>query len=347
MQFSSKILSVGGFYIIEDSLYCFSLDGKLDRYDNFKWRWSTQSNTQYSLINVSENELCSWWQFTRLVKFNKKNGAILSDIETPSFKPLFSKDGIIFGVIILTSIEDNSLFSFGQLNQENKSEILVETDKYMPIYAFENNIICQYFHAYSCYDLITGKKKWDIDISEWEKYCTNVGLKNGQTNLRIVHTTPTSIWVNTSWGTGSIDIKTGKLKWFKEIYPFTRQGKLIALHAKCEYREYDTETGDVIFSTDMKDILTLNKDYPDYGKIDLIGDRHVILIDGFMNSKAIIFDKYSGKKVWECAFLNEDGSKIGIATDSLQVHNNRIYILDNNQTLHIFEDEVTSVSSFK
>ena len=345
MRYLNNINNVVTFFVIKNNVYTFSLDGKLSKFLNFKKEWEVIINTQYFLKEIGENIICSWSQFSCIVFFDAQSGKVLIETNV-SFRPIKFDDNWIYGMFLSKNIDGSSEFSFGKLNHELEPTILIELSDFAPIFFWRDRVICTN-KVLTCHPLSTGEEKWRIDIGDIGKYLRLGEMTQGSVHSMEAHENVLCVALGNDVILG-IDIETGKTIWQRQMtlmtgLPYTfSEGKLYCFSLEkiggvisnegVNYHVFDMQTGAEevhVFPTPFDTPLGFTK--------PTIAGNLLLTTDVYAR-KIYLMDKYTAV-VQETITLEGEGDRIPI-DNSPQLHGNRLYQLDGDRVLHIFEREM-------
>jgi hypothetical protein len=201
--------------------------------------------------------------------------------------------------------------------------------------------------------LLTGEYDWEVDLGE--KSIINIyGISGAILSVSYNYKSNPH-----HYGLCGIDIQTGNIIWEKELkgfYPYTAQTspqntRLISIHTghftlngirlksgKNVFIEFDTATGEIIRSGTLSVLDDLSLNIKDF----ILQDNKIYFTahcKGSFGPIAIGVLDYETLSLlwWEEVRLEADTDWMGHFLVQLQVSENRIYVLDDMNTLHIYQ----------
>jgi outer membrane protein assembly factor BamB len=330
MQYLNNIQNnISRFFLLQDGLYYFTDKSLLIKFNEINHApiWSIEMDTQYTLLGNSAKYLISFWQYRKIV--NIIDGKIASEANIP-FKPIKLKvDESIEGIFYYDKI-----FYYGYLSNDFKeSKIIFSTQQRMPQTVTDNFIICfgESLNTIVCFKIGEGNPIWQKEFSE--KITGDILVYDDKLLV--------SLW--DSQDLICLEQSTGEEIWrCKEISVISNRiikGNKLYQLSYHNYKVVDLDSGELI---EYLDLSHLNERQLKITPIAdcLENDRIYFTSSGYGSSFPLMVGSFNIKSLeydWLHSF--ENIKKHGFPSDSLQYHDGRLYVLDMDNTLHIFEEE--------
>jgi outer membrane protein assembly factor BamB len=138
-----------------------------------------------------------------------------------------------------------------------------------------------------------------------------------------------------------LDINTGQLRWYRQDtgLEFQVEDDKILCFSGNDILQIDPATGAILHAVSVQEKLTAAGIDP-YGNV-VFKDRHMYLA-GILDTIISVWDIHTGALLWQHRLYDKSltgrrGISIPASENILQVHDNRIYVLDSERVLHVFE----------
>lgn len=283
------------------------------------WQKEIDFKSFYVLYETSE-KLLGYYPGQRVFNLNKTNGDI--HVKELDYSPFHQIDGWLYGSVRndkggesvsklkINTLEIVEFFSEGLnfFGGDNNSLLAIEPSNPEVIY---------------CWSIESKKIAWKNKIG------TELGTKLYSLSGQFIF--------GNSAGYLSLDKATGKTLWHIEGVPYIRPyGEMLYGLGAQNYTEIDPVKGEITKQIDLTeeckkaDILT--------GSSFTVGEDYVYFNGSVFDSKIGILEKDTGKIVWTYELPTEYKTQVPVSNVP-QVHENRLYVLDAENTLHIFEQE--------
>ncbi len=267
------------------------------------------------------------------------------------FATVMSNDGLLEQHSFTTMIKKEDIFLFAKIDLKNKTvedRYILDFNKIGLWKILKNDtFLSRKDSLITCHPLSTGEEKWRIDIGDIGKYLRLGEMTQGSVHSMDAYENVLCVALGNDVILG-IDIETGKTIWQRQMtlmtgLPYTfSEGKLycfslekiggIISNEGVNYHVFDMQTGAEevhVFPTPFDTPLGFTK--------PTIAGNLLLTTDVYAR-KIYLMDKQTAV-VQETITLEGEGSRIPI-DNSPQLHGNRLYQLDGDRVLHIFEDEM-------
>lgn len=189
----------------------------------------------------------------------------------------------------------------------------------------------------SCHSLEKGDEVWQVNIIDME--CGRDTIEKNWNINKLITFEDFLVIESTEISLRGIDIHTGQVLWthhFDNRFFFTssQEGRNIHVIQFGTYYEIDIETGEILRQKSLELELKARDCSPASHTAPAVNEKYIVIAPGF-KPKALLIDRETLEIVQE---LDLKGSYVN-NSEILQFHDNRLYILDAHNNLHIFEDE--------
>ncbi|MDO6853966.1 PQQ-binding-like beta-propeller repeat protein [Cellulophaga lytica] len=305
-----------------------------------KYLWEQKINTQHLLFDY-DKYIYPYSNYKILEKRSKKTGKILGELKGNLY-PIVKQDFFVWVerefqneyFLSQINLEDFTIINFCKIGNKRITSIL------------NNNFVCRTENILTSHNIENAEELWKLDVSKLGEYLDLKGTEHEELRVGTVHElyTYNAILVallrnDTIIG---IDSATGDVLWQKPLFLF------ISRPVQLNDKLYHIITGvDVKNMLQVYDLAT--------GKLEReVEIIHPVLKENTFFTKRFINDTYialTATKTGEILVINhktaiiEDYAKLPnlkekIPIDNIpQVHQNKVYQLDGEGTLYIFEKE--------
>lgn len=337
MQYLNKITNVNTINFIDEDLYIFEFSGVLKKYFEGRMLWKIDTNTQHFVKKFKRNILFSFSQFSKIVFFTSTSGEVILNLDI-NFKPISIINDLIWG----TSFKrEEGKFEIYSLNEEGSFDLKLETDKYVAIKINSEYALCQngYFEFKN---LAINKyfEEWYLDIRNL------LGSENTRLFGDLIEYEGKLYFFlsdqNGKYGIYCVEIATGQVvNYTNQIGGFLKLSNgLLYMNTDYVFTTIHPDTFEIT-QIDLRSILEpkgLNLGI--MMQINLmVGDMYYFVCQNGRSGVATvgIINLEDKSLIWTTEIPIEASS---YWVKEIQVHGNRLFVLTQGGTLHIFEKEL-------
>lgn len=336
LKFLNKIEKVSTCFPLKDGLYAFFTNKELSKFDNKdKREWTLLVDTIHVLFGKDENLLFSYTKGLKSQVIIK--GEVRCDLA--GYSPLgYLKNDILF---FYNGREGRRICILEEVSHVPKNQI--DLGPSMPQYNIEEKIIGMTSKvALDCHDFSKQKKLWEIDLKE------KLNLHDPTIYKHVAFGGYLYVYINDDRNPDKshvycIDLETGEIvaefpdfKGYVSVfdrYIYTTRYSFI--------QRFNPETK-VLENIDIEKELKKNG----FREMDftrwLVKDNYMYFVQNFGDVQARVgIVDLSTQTIVDKIVLDRKNGSIG----TIKVHNNRLYILSQDSTLHIYEAERKTSSS--
>lgn len=326
-ELRNKVEGVKGYYLSGKYLLTIeqlSNDDRLFRFvdtNNLEELWQSKIDFKSLYITYETNHSFLGYESNqKIFDLNKKDGALR--IKGIKFVPEAQFNGRIYGRY---TNESGDKFVSRLDIQTLEIENLI-TGLYRLIGASSGKVllVTPGKGIISCLDIEVKSILWEFDVK-----CRISGA---------VYTVRDQVIIGTSdHKFSSLNSKTGEILWQSEGVPYLKPyGEILYGLDVLGYTEIDPKTGKIIKQINLEDqykVLGIQNSAASYTVVE-----DYIYFNDVRKAKVGILEKATGNIIWTFKLPVKDGVTIP-ASNVPQVHENRMYVLDSEGTLHVFEKE--------
>ncbi len=336
IQYSSKITNINTLTIIDGDLYVFEFSGILKKYFGEKVLWEVNTNTQHFVKKIKQDMLFSFSQFSKIVFFSSTSGDIILNLDV-NIKPINTIDNLIWGSSL---IREAGMFEVCSLDENGNYKLKIGTGEYAPIKINSEYVLCQNgYHQFKNFSINESFIKWQLDIrnlleSETTQLFGDLIEYEGKLYFFLSDQ-------KDKYGIYCIDIATGKvLNHTNQIAGFMKlSGGLLYMNKAYTLTTLHPDTFE-IREIDLRSVLEpQGLSLGDMMQINLMVGQlyYFVCQNGRRESATVgIINLEDNTLVWTTEIPIESGS---YWVKEIQVHGNRLFVLTQVGTLHIFERE--------
>jgi len=217
-----------------------------------------------------------------------------------------------------------------------------EDNDTLRVFRFESYLIATQFEnkgLLTCFNETDGALLWQLNINELGLPGTGYELVNrpqAHKNYLLL-----SIRQGFNIYLLGININTGQLRWYLQgpgLWFGIANDKILCFYNK-DILQIDPATGAILHAVSVLDKLTAAGIDP-YGNL-VFKDHHMYLA-GILDTIISVWDINTGALLWQHRLYDKSltgrrGISIPASESILQVHENRIYVLDSQRVLNVFE----------
>ena len=340
MRFLNKIQDVNTFHFIDEVLYTISFDSNLTKFTKDSQSWSLKIETQHNLSKFKPNKLYSFSQFSKITLIDDQLGVVIANYQL-NFKPIKVIDGQIFGTSFIKNELNQNKFQVYSWNENDGLSLEFSTDDFIGILITDKNIICQKgYHYFNCFNIESKDKQYQFDIRDLlEGESTRLSGDIIEYKKLIL----ISISNREKKGIYAIDIETGEVvNQTNDVGGFLKLANdLLYINSDYVITTLNPNTFDYI-KTDYTSILEPKGLHLGRRNLEKIVNNHFYFVSESGRSETAtigIIDLDTKELVWQTQIPIEKGS---YWISKIEVIDNRLLVLTQGGTLHIFEREETN-----
>lgn len=336
MQYSSKETNVNTINIIDGDLYMYEFSGILKKYFEGKILWKLNTNTQHFVRKLKKNIFFSFSQFSKVVFFTSTLGEIIINLDI-SIKPICIIDDLIWGSSFK---REEGIFEVCSLDENGNYKLILGTGEYCAIKINSDYVLCQNgYHQFKTFAVNDYNERWQLDIRNL------LGSENTKLFGDLIEYEGNLFFFlsdqSDRYGIYCVEISTGNvLNQINEIGGFLKLSNgLLYMNTAYEVKTIQTDTFE-IKSINLRSVLE-PKDL-NLGilmQINLmVGHLYYFVCQNGRSRAATvgIINLEDSTLIWTTEIPIESGS---YWVKEIQVHGNRLFVLTQGGTLHIFEKE--------
>ncbi|MCP9769692.1 hypothetical protein EGI22_17450 [Lacihabitans sp. LS3-19] len=344
MRFLNKLNNVSSIVVLGQDLYAFDNNSNLMKYEDFILKWEVPINTQHFILKFNSKVILSYWQFQRIVFFDSESGKTLNEFNIP-FKPLKVVDSKIYGVCTRVNDLGERHFNISTLSEFGELQTQFETLDFCVIKVLHGIFLLQKgWGEFSVFSEKENKQIWYINLNqlfETENVRYYGDIIEYQDKLFF------SLYDDSKSGIYAVDANTGKMvNYTNEIGGSMKlENELIYILNDNEITILDPNTFE-IKKIDYSGILQaenleIGGGLPNYQGLEI--KNNLLYFTSLNNSEkdnsrevAVgIIDMKQHKLLEVIRFPSKLRS---YNINEIKVHENQLFVLTNDNNLHIFED---------
>ena len=328
MKYLNKIIEVSQYFLIEKNIYIFNKEGYLFKWNYCTIEWKIKTESQYFLLDVDKSSIIVYSPFSKILQIDKVNGDVIKSLFEKK-KPLRIFNNQILMVNLISDESHNNTFEVSYLDILNFKETKgVNTKFFFPILIDSNYCYSQSSKKDICaISLLNSEIIWQ---KEFLFVISKIEFWKQEIILFEILTSPNTIL--------GIQTKDGNVLWqktgiFLHIYDDFIYFISNPNHSTFIVKKIEPIKGiEQIF--DLSIILEKNNLLLDVMKMEYVVKDNLIYFSFFYKKTLLIVNLKTLKQEWihkietNASWINEP-----------RIVGNRLYVLDEANTLHIFEKE--------